>query len=148
MKKLVKWGAIGFGGFIVLVVVVAIFAGEPEEVGAPATAPVETPIPTVTPGPAPTPRATPEPTPTAAPTPTPGPLTAFGDGTWRVGIDIEPGTYRTDGTERCYWARLSGFTGSLGDLLANDNARGGPAIVTILPSDAGFISTRCGIWTK
>lgn len=70
----------------------------------------------------------------------------FGDGTWRVGIDIEPGTYRTAGTDSCYWARLSNFTGN-NDIIANDNARG-PAIVTILASDAGFISRRCGTWTK
>ena len=70
----------------------------------------------------------------------------FGDGTWRVGFDIEPGTYRTTGTDSCYWARLSNFTGS-NDIIANDNARG-PAIVTILRSDAGFTSSRCGTWTK
>ena len=71
---------------------------------------------------------------------------SFGDGTWRVGFDIEPGTYRTSGTDSCYWARLSNFTGS-NDILANDNARG-PAIVTILRGDAGFISRRCGTWTR
>jgi hypothetical protein len=69
------------------------------------------------------------------------------DGSWRVGIDIEPGTYRTEGADTCYWKRLSGFTGEFGDILANGIPKG-PVVVTILPSDAGFTSSRCGIWAK
>ncbi len=71
----------------------------------------------------------------------------FGDGTWRVGTDIEPGTYRTKGADGCYWERIAGFSGTLGDLIANDNARG-PAVVKIFPSDAGFTSKGCGTWTR
>ena len=72
----------------------------------------------------------------------------FGDGTQRVGSDIEPGTYRTrEGSPGCYYARLSGFGGELGNIIANDNANG-PAVVTIEPTDAGFESRRCGTWTQ
>ncbi|WP_338758089.1 hypothetical protein V7968_25715 [Nocardia vulneris] len=71
----------------------------------------------------------------------------FGDGTWQVGRDINPGTYRRTGSSSCYWARLSNLSGDLDGILANDNTNG-PAVVTILPSDVGFTSKRCGTWTK
>ncbi|WP_438351593.1 hypothetical protein ACP8HI_13705 [Paenibacillus sp. FA6] len=37
-------------------------------------------------------------------------LSEFSDGTYIVGKDIEPGTYKSDGSGS-YWARLSGFSG-------------------------------------
>lgn len=86
-------------------------------------------------------------TPTATPTPKPS-FATFGDGTWQVGKDIKPGTYRTrQGSPGCYWARLKGFGGSVGDILANDNTDD-PAIVTISSSDKGFDSRGCGTWTS
>jgi hypothetical protein len=86
---------------------------------------------------------------TAAPTATPKPAFAtFGDGTWQVGKDIKSGTYRTrQGSAGCYYARLSGFGGSLSEILSNDNTDD-PAIVTIAASDKGFQSQNCGTWTK
>lgn len=69
-----------------------------------------------------------------------------GSGVYRVGEDIEPGTYRSDG-DRCYWARLSGFSGTLGDILANDNVSGS-AYVTIAPTDVAFETSRCGDWIR
>jgi len=71
----------------------------------------------------------------------------FGDGTYLVGVDIQPGTYRSDTGEGCYWARLRNFTGGLGSLIANDNPAG-PAIVKIGAKDKGFHSQRCGRWTR
>ena len=72
----------------------------------------------------------------------------FGDGTWQVGKDIQPGTYRTrKGSRGCYYARLNGFSGDTSDILANDNTDN-PTVVTIAPTDTGFESTRCGTWTK
>jgi hypothetical protein len=41
---------------------------------------------------------------------------------------------------------LSGFSGGFGDLIAN-NFTGGPEVVTIAPTDAGFSSDGCGTWT-
>lgn len=67
------------------------------------------------------------------------------DGTHLVGTDIQPGTYRSEGTSSCYWARLSGTGGTLEDIIANDNPRG-QAYVTIDPSDAAFESKNCGSW--
>lgn len=69
-----------------------------------------------------------------------------GSGVYRVGEDIQPGTYRSE-ADSCYWARLAGFSGSLGDIIANDNVSG-TAYVTIAPSDAAFETSRCGDWTR
>ncbi len=86
---------------------------------------------------------------TRAPTTTvpPGPKTEFGPGSYRVGIDIEPGTYRsTAASTNCYWKRLSNFTGQ-DDILAN-YLSASPTTVTILASDKGFETRNCGTWTK
>ena len=74
---------------------------------------------------------------------TDGPSAPFGDGMYIVGTDIAPGTWRSDAPQGCYWARLRGFSGQMGDLIANGNG-----IVTIAPSDKGFRSKRCGTWSK
>ena len=70
---------------------------------------------------------------------------SFLDGTYRIGIDIPAGTYLTSGSDSCYWERLSGFGGTFDEIIANDNPDG-QAIVTILPTDTGFSSQRCGDW--
>lgn len=72
----------------------------------------------------------------------------FDDGTYAVGKDIQPGTYRTrTASAGCYFARLSGFGGTIGEIIANANTDA-PAIVTIKATDKGFTSTNCGTWTK
>lgn len=64
-----------------------------------------------------------------------------------VGTDIAPGTYRTrTAQEGCYWERLSGFDGTLDEIIANQISDV-PEVVTIDPSDAGFNSQGCGTWT-
>lgn len=69
----------------------------------------------------------------------------FGDGVYLVGVDIVPGTYRNDGGSSCYWERLSGVSGTFGDIIANDNVDG-PAVVAIAATDVAFSSSRCGTW--
>lgn len=73
--------------------------------------------------------------------------TSFGPGTYIIGTDIAPGTYRNEGESSCYWARLKGFGGSLNDIVTNENTDE-QATVTIAASDKGFQSTDCGNWTK
>jgi hypothetical protein len=93
--------------------------------------------------------AAPTAAPTPAPTPAPaGPATTFGRGTKTVGQDIAPGIYRgnLDGGF-CYWARLKGFSGEIGDIITNSNTSD-PEIVEIAPTDAGFISEQCGEWKQ
>ena len=85
--------------------------------------------------------ATAAPEPTLTPTPEPG----FGDGTWIVGTDIAPGLYVAPGSSLCYWARLSGFGGTLDEIKANDVGVG-RKLVAIAPTDAGFETSNCGRW--
>lgn len=84
--------------------------------------------------------------PSAAPTPSEAPPVGFGDGIHLVGSEVPAGIYRTDGGEGCYWARLSGFSGTTAEIIANDNATG-PVVVEILSSDLGFQTERCGDWS-
>ncbi|MGC3905692.1 hypothetical protein ACYB2S_13715 [Corynebacterium variabile] len=79
------------------------------------------------------------------PTPSDPVRSSFRDGTHAVGTDIQPGTYRSSGSDMCYWERLSGFGGQLEDIIANGNPSG-QAIVTIAPTDVAFKSQRCGTW--
>jgi hypothetical protein len=72
---------------------------------------------------------------------------AFGDGTYIVGTDISPGTFRVTANNGCYWERLRNFTGEFKSIIANDNAKGS-TIVEIASSDAGFSSENCGEWQK
>jgi hypothetical protein len=73
--------------------------------------------------------------------------TSFGDGWWIAGVDITPGTYRTQ-DDVSYWARLSDFSNELGSILANEAFVTGGAIVEIKASDAGFQTQGGAIWTK
>jgi hypothetical protein len=73
--------------------------------------------------------------------------TSFDEGTYIVNTDIDPGTYRNSGSTGCYYVRLSGFSGGMEGIIANQNSNE-PAVVTIAPTDAGFQSQRCGTWTR
>lgn len=77
----------------------------------------------------------------------PAPPSTVGDGIWVVRDEMQPGLWSATFTTSCYWARLSGFSGDLDDIVANANPTGS-AIVRIETSDVGFISTRCGTWSK
>jgi len=84
-------------------------------------------------------------------TPTTPPQTQyshFSDGTYTVGKDIQPGTYRTKtASSGCYYVRLSGFGGTLQEIIGN-SITDFPSIVTIAATDKGFQSTNCGTWTQ
>lgn len=84
-------------------------------------------------------------TPTRTPTPPLPATTISGDGIFRVGSDIRPGTYRTTGSESCYWERLSGFSGVADDRITN-GLLAGPQVVQIPASDAGFMTQHCAAW--
>lgn len=64
--------------------------------------------------------------------------TTFGDGTWKVGTDIKPGSYVAPGGAVCYWA-----------LRGPDPVNGTGSqlqLVTIKESDTAFKSVGCGLW--
>ncbi|WP_449373997.1 hypothetical protein [Arthrobacter psychrolactophilus] len=70
------------------------------------------------------------------------------DGTWVVGVDIEPGNYKVKSSvgSSCYWAILA--TGTNGDdIIANDLPGGGLPSVTLVAGQ-DFKSKRCGSWIK
>lgn len=71
----------------------------------------------------------------------------FGSGTKKVGSDIKPGRYlTTTASSSCYWERMSGFGGSLNDIISNDFSGGNHIVVEISATDKGFKSSRCGTW--
>jgi hypothetical protein len=84
------------------------------------------------------------------PGPTPPKTTMETDGTYRVGTDIVPGTYRTagpspQGESDCYWARLDSLNSSH---IIKNNISTGPEVVTIQPSDTAFLTRSCQPWQK
>lgn len=76
---------------------------------------------------------------------TESPVAPFAEGTWIAGTDIGAGTWTARGGESCYWERLSGFSGELGEIIANDAGPTNP-VVTIDSGDAGFSTNDCGQW--
>jgi hypothetical protein len=88
---------------------------------------------------------------TYTPAPPPGPKTTIDDdGTYAVGADIVPGTYRTagrgmEGEPDCYWARLRSLDTL--DIINNNNSLG-PQIVEVQPSDTAFLTQNCLPWQK
>jgi hypothetical protein len=79
----------------------------------------------------------------------------FGNGMYRVGVEVPPGTYKTGGSlaGSCGWSRLSSFNGD-----ASSFIQGGHILhiegsvntdtVTIAATDVGFASAGCQPWTK
>ncbi len=70
------------------------------------------------------------------------------DGTWVVGVDIEPGTYKAKSAvgSSCYWGIYTSGSNSE-DIITNDIPGGGLPSVT-LAAGQDFKSSRCGAWTK
>jgi hypothetical protein len=72
------------------------------------------------------------------------------DGTYRVGADIVPGTYRSsgrsaEGASDCYWARLSSLNET--DIIES-NISIGAQEVTIPSSDKAFLTHSCQPWQR
>ena len=132
-----------------LTVVVQPPTPQPTATSAPTMAPAPTatliPAATLVPTATAVPTPTPAPTVTPAPTATPIPPQGFGDGTWIVGSEIQPGTYAAGpGLDFCTWKRLSGFSGEFEDIIEFDFSS--RPIVTISASDTGFESGGCNKW--
>ena len=70
-----------------------------------------------------------------------------GDGDFRVGSDVKPGTYRTTGNTdgMCYWERAKDAKGETDSILANDNVSG-TSYVTVKATDKLFKSNGCKDW--
>lgn len=72
-----------------------------------------------------------------------------GDGTFVVGNEVQPGTYKTEGEDgfACYYARLADTSGELESIIANNSPQG-PSTVTIDDTDGAFETRGCQPWTK
>ncbi|MFI6029896.1 hypothetical protein [Amycolatopsis magusensis] len=68
----------------------------------------------------------------------------FGAGTFRVGEEVKPGKYVSEGDiEGCYWER----TDSKGEIIDNNFVNSAKRVeVTIRSGDYSFHSERCGQW--
>lgn len=83
------------------------------------------------------------------PPPPPGLLTSFGAGTWLVNEEIAPGRYFTEPAHGCYWERVSGLSGTLSDVIANEflGFDSGQEIVDVGASDRAFKpDAECATW--
>jgi hypothetical protein len=79
---------------------------------------------------------------------TPAVKPAFkGGGTFQVGSDVKPGTYKSSGNDdgMCYWERAKDAKGSVDSILSNDTVSGS-SYVTIKPTDKIFTTTDCKDW--
>jgi hypothetical protein len=86
----------------------------------------------------------------AAPTAVPGQIA---DGTWLVGTDVQPGTYRSAGAGPdgyCMWSRHNTASGGPMDgIIASDGSYDArQMIVTIAPGDKVFRTSGCAPFTK
>jgi hypothetical protein len=68
-----------------------------------------------------------------------------GTGTYVVGEDIQPGTYRAKASPGCYWARLSSLDTS--DIIDNNNADG-PVVIEVLSSDKALELSNCADFVR
>ena len=78
------------------------------------------------------------------------PATVFsGEGMFRVGIDIRPGTYVSSpaGAISGYWERMSCATGDFDCIISNDNVDG-RTIVKISKNDKYFKTVRMNKWKR
>ncbi len=72
----------------------------------------------------------------------------FGSGSWLVTGEVKPGFYRNSSSSSgCYWARLSGFSGDLDDIMSNEFTYD-KDIVEITGDEAGIESSSCGTWSN
>ena len=72
-------------------------------------------------------------------------------GVWLVGVDVQPGTYRSTGSEGryCMWSRHSSHAGGpMDNIIASDGRDSGQMVVTIQPGDALFRTNGCAPFTK
>jgi hypothetical protein len=89
----------------------------------------------------------PPPPPPPPPAPAPAAVATLQPGTLVVNSNVAPGRYiAVNAASGCYWERLRGFGGSLGEIIANDfQGFTGQVIVDILSTDAGFsFEAGCG----
>ena len=79
----------------------------------------------------------------AAGAPVPKAVSFSGNGIHEVGVEVEPGLYRSSGTG--YWERLQDASGDIDAIIANEKTSG-QAYVEIKGTDGWFSTTRMEDW--
>ncbi len=77
-------------------------------------------------------------------------LSSFGDGIYRVGSEVQPGTYvigTEDEGEVCEWGRLANLDGSNGQEIEVGGYEAGKT-VGIEDTDHAFFTFNCGAWER
>lgn len=74
------------------------------------------------------------------------------DGLYRVGVDVQPGTYTTAGAfpgslMPCVWSRIDQLPGG-GSVTIDAGTSIAPVTVTIEPGDDAFMTTGCRGWSR
>jgi len=92
------------------------------------------------------------PAPVTSTAPQGAPVTMATDGTYLVGADVQPGSYKSAPTHAnnypfCTWNRLKDLSGSLQSNIAIENSPG-TTFVTIAPNDLAFKTLSCQPWEK
>ena len=72
-----------------------------------------------------------------------------GDGTYIVGEDINPGTYRAEASPsgNCYYERLNDLEGNIDSIITNENTSG-PVVLNVAPSDYAIQVSGCAEFKK
>jgi hypothetical protein len=80
---------------------------------------------------------------------TASPTAPHGSGVYRVGRDLQAGTWHADNLAgTCTWERLSGFGGEQAEVIESGSEENpGPVPVTVEATDMGFSASGCGTWT-
>ncbi|NMO89989.1 DUF4190 domain-containing protein [Actinomycetospora sp. TBRC 11914] len=71
----------------------------------------------------------------------------FSAGTYEVGTEIQPGTYKTTGSDWCYFERDKNLDGDLNSIIANDNVQG-QGVMQVKSSDKYIKFDGTCTWTK
>lgn len=75
------------------------------------------------------------------------PVRTFSDGTWEVGTEVRPGTYRATAVGTCSWTRLGEPVHALEAVLGS-HVGAGPRLLTVGKRDRAIRSSGCGRWTS
>ena len=62
-----------------------------------------------------------------------------------VNVDVAPGRYQAEGSDFCYWERLSAADQDTDSIIANAIVSG-PVVADIVATDVAFSSSGCGTW--
>ncbi|MFF2371947.1 hypothetical protein [Agromyces sp. NPDC058110] len=78
------------------------------------------------------------------------PASFSGDYWFRVGIDVQPGTYytSTSSTTNCRWWRTTSTSGTEDSVLGFDPGGSGRRMITILATDRYVAAIGCGSWIR